>query len=340
MHFRTPLAALVLIGFGVHLSVAQEPIRIQIVPAVAPTPSLEYRFLPDSSDIVPGNAATLYYRALTQLFDVSEEDGFAHVEDKEKGFWYYKVGRWLGETPIGELPDDEIRAFLVPYKVALKDLELASRRQNCDWDLAGRTDGIDLNAFETDKFRQLCEVICLHGRLEIPNNNHFEAIRILRTNFCLAKHLARGPTNTHIVNGLRISRITCDVLREMMETDGAPNLYWALAELPPQFFDIRPAFEFERDGLTQTFPLLSELDKGPASSDTMAELKSKVREYKESFQASNDNELIQQMALEVLYDECKTNLNADDIEKEAVEKMSREEVVLLDHLRKRRAAQN
>src|SRR5947209_2618622 len=42
-----------------------DPVRLTLGPAAAPQPSLKYRLLPAPERQLPGNSATLYYRALT-----------------------------------------------------------------------------------------------------------------------------------------------------------------------------------------------------------------------------------------------------------------------------------
>ena len=49
-----------------------DPIRLVVSPAAAPKPSLKYRLMPDRRDLTPGNAATLYYRAMAYFVENSD----------------------------------------------------------------------------------------------------------------------------------------------------------------------------------------------------------------------------------------------------------------------------
>ena len=48
-----------------------DPIQLVVSPAAAPKPSLKYRLMPDRRDLTPGNAATLYYRAMASFVENS-----------------------------------------------------------------------------------------------------------------------------------------------------------------------------------------------------------------------------------------------------------------------------
>jgi hypothetical protein len=54
-----------------------------------------------------------------------------------------------------------------------------------------------------------------------------------------------------------------DRLEELIQVTGAPNLYWALANLPQPFFDFRIARETEAFTLEREFPRLRTLDSAP-----------------------------------------------------------------------------
>ncbi len=67
-----------------------DPVKIAVSPAAAPKPSLKYRLIPDRRDLAPGNAATLYYRAMASFVENSEL-----LKEIRKDYWY----EWL-DTPL------------------------------------------------------------------------------------------------------------------------------------------------------------------------------------------------------------------------------------------------
>jgi hypothetical protein len=50
---------------------APPPTVILIRPAASPVPALKYKLLPDRRDLIPGNAAIFYHRAIEYSIEVS-----------------------------------------------------------------------------------------------------------------------------------------------------------------------------------------------------------------------------------------------------------------------------
>src|SRR5665213_1443611 len=76
-----------------------DPIPLVVSPAAAPKPSLKYRLMPDRRDLTPGNAATLYYRAMASFVENSQL-----LKEIREQYWY----DWL-ETPVKDLPMEQVR---------------------------------------------------------------------------------------------------------------------------------------------------------------------------------------------------------------------------------------
>src|SRR2546423_15626350 len=53
-----------------------------------------------------------------------------------------------------------------------------------------------------------------------------------------------------------------DNVTEWVGSSNAPNLYWALSELPHPYLDLRDTFDQERFALIFSFPPLRDIDKG------------------------------------------------------------------------------
>ena len=51
-------------------------------------------------------------------------------------------------------------------------------------------------------------------------------------------------------------------LEDLIQAPAAPNLYWALANLPRPFLDLAPAMEGEKHVLEKEFPQLKTIDSG------------------------------------------------------------------------------
>jgi hypothetical protein len=336
------LAILVLVAIpvsGLAQAKPGEPIAIQAAPAAAPARSLQYRLLPAPHERVAGNAATLYYRTFSFLGEQSpaffKAFRFEPVKD-DKGREYFLVPKWL-EMPLKELPRDKVRVHVDLFRHFLRELELAAHRQSCDWDVQGRREGMLLLLPEVQSFRRLGSIVLLKARLQMAEGQYEQALRTLRTNMALGRHLGRGPTQIHVLVGAAIATQTLQGVEELLRCAGAPNLYWALTALPAPFCDLQSALEEERDLLPRMFPRLKELEKGPVSLKVIAGLREDVRAWKKELHARGPS--LQDELVEGSYPEAKKNLIREGFPAESVDKMPRLQVVVVDALRRHRAAQ-
>jgi hypothetical protein len=88
------------------------------------------------------------------------------------------------------------------------------------------------------------------------------ALRSLQTGMATSRHLSPQSVLIQQLVAGYIARIMLDDLRVWVGSSNAPNLYWALAELPRPYYDLRDTFDEERFALIFSFPQLRDLDKG------------------------------------------------------------------------------
>src|SRR5262245_4875183 len=100
-----------------------EPIKLTLKPTAAPTPALKYRLLPEARDLQPGNSAQLYYRAFSPEWTFFRRPEFSK-----------KIDAW-SEDPR-KVPTADL-SFVLNANV-LKELDLAARREYCDWEMSPR----------------------------------------------------------------------------------------------------------------------------------------------------------------------------------------------------------
>ena len=237
-----------------------DPIRIAVEPSAAPKPSLKFRLIPDRRDLTPGNAATLYYRAMASFTENS-----ALLQEIRKDYWY----DWL-DTPVKNLPMDEVRDKLGLARNLLHEIGLAARCKDCDWQIEDRPEGIGLLLPEVQSFRYVAVVLAVKARYEIARGNWDEACRALQTGYAVARHMGRGPTLIHVVVAGAITRFINDQVEAMIQQPGAPNLYWALTDLPRPFLDPELAVEQESRMIDRMIPWVKRLD-GPPMSEAEAQ---------------------------------------------------------------------
>jgi hypothetical protein len=244
-----------------------EPIPLTLRPAGPPSPASKYRLLPDGRDLVPGNAAALYYRSMA---------GFAENKALLDGI---RGGQWdlWSNMPLDQLPRAEVYAQLSEQQYLLRQLDQAAHCRDCDWELAGRPEGIALLLPEVQTFRAVIRVVVVRARYELAAGHHAEALQALQAGYALAHGLGRGQTLIHVLVGAADAAILDRELEEIIQQPGAPNLYWALTVLPRPFLDPTPSIEEEGTLLERQWPALKRLEEGPMSPDQVHALRKDLR---------------------------------------------------------------
>ncbi len=215
------------------------PIRLELSPKGAPVPALKYHLLPEVREQNPGNAALLYYRAFSP--DWYRQQG--------RDAKYYERLNELGDKPLRELTRDDVKDFtwLLNSKM-LEEVDRAARRPYCDWEFTDRirTEGIAFNMPDVQAMRQFASSLRLRAKLEIMDGRFDKAGRTLQTGFAMSRHVANGPTLIQSLVGVACATIMLQVVDEWVNLPDAPNLYWALTDLPHPLIDLRTAVEGER----------------------------------------------------------------------------------------------
>ncbi len=240
--------------------------EIVLRPAAEPNPALKYRLVPPRRALEPGNAAIFYHRALLlyharrdsldrppALAGPGARGGEVPVDER--------VGDWINR-PIGSIPRDEARAVLGQFADALAEVDLGVRRLDCDWQFDRRPEGLSLLLPEIQGIRPLARLIRLQAILAIGDGDFDRAFARAEVGFGLARHVARGPIVIQGLVGVAIANEMHACLRELIQSPGAPSLYWALANRPRPFIDLRDAFDAELAASDTELPGLRDLERG------------------------------------------------------------------------------
>ena len=258
-----------------------DPLPLLVSGAPTPTPSLKYRLAPDRRELIPGNAATLYYRTYALLWENS-----VLFKDLKEKHWY----EWTS-MPLDQLPRDEVRQKVQAAKHMIREINLAGRRRDCDWQLDGRSDGIGLLLPEVQGYRTLASVLAVKTRLAIAEGRPDEAIDTLRSGFTFSRNIARGPTLIHVLVGLACSQVLVKQVEELIQQPDAPNLYWALTTLPHPFIDPRGTMLEEANWLEDMLPFLGRLEGAPMTLTEMQAAIETVRKMLDNFQLRTPSRL-------------------------------------------------
>lgn len=250
----SPFAVLVL--FAVAVAHAQEKpavetLSLSLTNAGEPRPALLYTLWRQPRDRQPGNGAPFYYRAML-LAESSREALNKEYPPK-------RVEMWL-TMPLAEIPAKEISAYLDQYRLVFGQLETATAREHCEWDL--RVDQLRGNAVisfllpDFQKMRDLARLVAFKARYQISQRQYDDAIATLRIGYQMARDAAEPPLLINALIGIAIGAQMNGVLLDLIDADDSPNMYWALKQLPQPLVDIRPALQFELSMPYQMFPFL------------------------------------------------------------------------------------
>jgi hypothetical protein len=229
-------------------------IRLSLHPADEPRPALRYRLLPTLIDQRPGNAAVFYNKAALMLRQLPEAD-----DDTRR------ASEWL-DLPLEQLPRDEVAKAVRRWDSVLREVGYAAVRQDCDWQMPIREQfPYSIMLPELQEIRSPARMLALQARLAIAEGRFDDAVATLRTGYAVARHAGSGPTLIHALIGMAVGNVMTAQTRELAQQPGAPNLYWALADLPRPFIDLRLANDYEADSLYFWHPEWRDLEHGDRS---------------------------------------------------------------------------
>jgi hypothetical protein len=311
---------------------ADESISIFAKPQSAPSSKSKYQLIPPWEDLTPGNAAAVYYRGFCIFLEGQKLLPFFHGELRkdEQGNENTQRALWL-KTPLKDLPQIEVENHLRLFSFLLKESRLAARKRDCDWEIQDRVTWTSLLP-EVQSFRPLAELILLQARLAMAKGNLDAALDSLQTNMAIARHLSRGPTIIHTLVGAAIARLTLEQVNDLVQMPDAPNLYWALTALPAPFISMDFALQEEKNYIERIFPMVKVLKQGPASHATMTAMEKEIEGFKSSLGIRGGMDT--QMLAQGVGSDAKKNLIAAGYAPEAVEKMPKLQLAILDSLQR------
>jgi hypothetical protein len=215
-------------------------IRLTVSAVGEHKPALYHQLLPELKEMNPGNPVLGYLKCFM------EQDGFFGrkdvVDQREKYL----------EMPLKDLPVAELRGY---GGIALTRADEAARLTDVDWQtlLPLRRDGISLLVPEVQKLRSLANALQVRMRGEVADRRFDDALVTAKTLLALSRHVGEHPTLIGGLVGLAVAAHTFETLGEFIGQPGAPNLYWALTDLPNPLIGWRTAMQGERMWLGSAF---------------------------------------------------------------------------------------
>lgn len=225
--------------------------ELKVYPRSVSLLALKYSLLPSQEERQAGNAALLYYQA---ALNIDPSQGETQLDRYE-------------EMPLAKLPRKEVRKFLndsgdyYDNATALRDADLAAKCESCDWQWPARRSSrfmVDFQAFA--RFRHLSGLLSLKARLAMCRGKYDEAAGALREGFDLAHRLGEHGDSLHALTALGIESLMLERVQEWVQQPDAPNLYWALANLPRPFYSIRQIMEYDQAVFVAAEPLFKPME--------------------------------------------------------------------------------
>ncbi|PQO40716.1 hypothetical protein [Blastopirellula marina] len=230
--------------------------KFEIGPKSPQPPIMKYRLLPAYVELMPGNAAPLYHRAILLTSRMT-----ANMQNSTE--YWTKVDEYRS-IPLAEFPIAEVEKVIANHESALREATYAARRSYCDWDLPTREHGIDLFGVllpEIQEMRTLARLLALRIRLRIAQGRLDEAMKDLQTGYAMARHVGNRDFLVNALVGIAIAGMMHEQLLVAISQESTPNLYWSLVNFPTPLIDITNAVDVERDSFLVIFPELTEATK-------------------------------------------------------------------------------
>jgi hypothetical protein len=111
--------------------------------------------------------------------------------------------------------------------------------------------------------RSAARVLALDIRLCIRQGRFEDAIARLRAGLTMARHTGDSTLLIEGLVGVAIAQQMLGTVEDFIQQPGAPNLYWALTDLPAAYINLWRATLWERSCVYIEFPVLRDVGKRP-----------------------------------------------------------------------------
>lgn len=221
--------------------------KLTVRPAPEPTEALKYELFPQRLERSPGNAAMCYYRAILLHSSLTDDERKVFEDQYEN-------------ASQGKLDLKIAKEWLSGQHATLLELERATNREYCDWDLRfEEIDGvksIELLLPELQELRQLAKMLSLKFEVELAEGEIEKAIQTLRISYRLGVDAGNERLLINALVGAAIAGLTTGKVEKLIQHEECPDLYWALAGIPDPVVDLKPALEVEMSICERMFPIL------------------------------------------------------------------------------------
>ena len=224
MRIKSILALVMAVMFFVAAGASARVVELTLHPPKAAEQAQKYRLLPKPKEQSDSDALPLYKKA---------------IESLPKNNLMEKITQWR-RTQLDELPIKQVQSALKELRPAIQLIEKAARCGQCQWPvLGGVTQPMEL----LGEFRKLATILAVQTRLQITEGRYEQAIDTMQIGLAMAKHLSEAPTLIQGMIGVAIATLMLNQIEAFIQVPDAPNLYWALRDLPKPLVDLTVEWE-------------------------------------------------------------------------------------------------
>lgn len=204
-------------------------VELTIQPDAVEETDKEYRLLPTEDELADADAAPLYQEAIQTLPDRSQLRQFSE--------WH--------SMPVEQIPVKQVEAELQKYKTILDLVTRAARCKQCKW--PARTPGqvTDADMEEIGKYRQLAFMLEVQARIQASQGHYSESVNTLKTLIAVSRHQGYSPILTQGLSGVATATLALRQIDNTAQNTNAPNLYYALENLPLPLVDLSQTIDLE-----------------------------------------------------------------------------------------------
>ena len=230
--------------------------ELTLSPQVEPKPALKHRLLPDPFRMHEGNAALFYLKAMGFFEQDAVRDRVSEFRRQAAEAAVQPDGSrqsaapyiWL-ELPLAKLPLDEAKEYLrlLRFQEGFMAEAALRKRFELDREIRHVDSPIAYLLPEIQTMRELARTQSLRLRVAVREGRTEDAIRIIGEQLSLAQHLGQDEFFVSNLVGMAVANIAWHDLLFIHRLPDAPNLYWALAAVPPTLTFPQEAWSLERN---------------------------------------------------------------------------------------------
>ncbi|MBI9018270.1 MAG: hypothetical protein JEZ07_13525 [Phycisphaerae bacterium] len=249
---RLIVVLLLVLGVELGAGVRRDGIEIEmsVKGANEPSPALKYSLMFEYSKRHVGNAALGYLMTDGLGYDEEPDDmpeSYFFDSEDDSNWWY------------GQLKE-------------------AAMCDNCDWSLPIREKGHNTTLPHLMKIRKFGKQLVIKADMEISKGEINQAIETITVGLALAKHTASDCGSMGNYTGIRIAHLMFDQLERLMSLENCPNLYWAIAGIDNNMFNLVNVADIDRNIIAYSFPAFKQLQAGELNEMQAMELANDVNE--------------------------------------------------------------